>query len=335
MCIAIKMRIGSLRLNSNLILAPMSGITDYPFRRLIKEHGCPFTFTEMVSAKGLLCKGKSFLKIEKDEHPISVQLFGSSPEILAEASIIAEDAGADTIDINMGCPAKQVIQAGAGADLMRFPVKVKAILTRVRREIKIPFTIKIRSGWDREQSNAVEISKIGEDCGVDAIMIHPRTKAQGFRGRANWSLIGEVKKNVSIPVIGNGDVTTCLLATKMMDESNCDGVMIGRGALGNPWIFDQGKSVVHPTLSERKEVIGRHFLLLQSYYGDRGAVREIRKHIAWYTRGLPFSASFRSKLIGMKDTGALFEAIDSFFNFIQRRNPCQSFESMENRSVTG
>jgi tRNA-dihydrouridine synthase B len=329
------MDLRNLQFDHPLFLAPMSGITDYPFRRLIREYGCPFTFTEMVSAEGLLHKGKSFLKIEKDEHPISVQLFGSSPEILAEASIMAEDAGADAIDINMGCPAKQVIQAGAGADLMRFPEKVKAILTRVRREIKIPLTIKIRSGWDREQINAVEISKIAEDCGVDAIIIHPRTKAQGFRGRADWSLIGEVKKNVSIPVIGNGDVTTRLLAKKMMDETNCDGVMIGRGALGNPWIFDQGESILHPTLNEREEVIERHFLLLQSYYGDRGAMREIRKHIAWYTRGLPSSASFRSKLIRIKDTEALFEAIDSFFNFIQRRNPCQSLESTENRSVTG
>lgn len=329
------MNLGNLQFDHPLFLAPMSGITDYPFRRLIKEHGCPFTFTEMVSAEGLLRKGKSFLKIEKDEHPISVQLFGSSPEILAEASIMAEDAGANAIDINMGCPAKQVIQTGAGADLMRFPEKVKTILTRVRGEIKIPLTIKIRSGWDREKINAVEISKIAEDCGVDAIIIHPRTKAQGFRGRADWSLIGEVKKNVSIPVIGNGDVTTRLLAKKMMDETNCDAVMIGRGSLGNPWIFDQGESILHPTLNERKEVIERHFLLLQSYYGDRGAMREIRKHIAWYTRGLPFSASFRSKLIRIREKEALFEAIESFFNFVKRRNPCQSLESTVNRSVTG
>lgn len=329
------MNLGNLQFNHPLVLAPMSGITDYPFRRLVKEHGCLFTFTEMVSAEGLLRKGKSFLKIEKDEHPISIQLFGSSPEILAEASGIAEEAGADAVDLNMGCPAKQVIQAGAGADLMRFPERAKAILTRMRREIKIPLTIKIRSGWDREKINAVEISKIAEDCGVDAIIVHPRTKAQGFRGRADWSVIGEVKKNVSITVIGNGDVTTPLLAKKMMDETHCDGVMIGRGSLGNPWIFDQGESVLHPALRDREKVIERHFLLLESYYGDVGAMREIRKHMMWYAKGLPSSASFRSRVIRIKDKEALFEAIDSFFNSTQRRDPCQSLESTTNRSVTG
>ena len=329
------MNIGNLQFDHPLFLAPMSGITDYPFRQLAMMHGCGLVFTEMVSAEGLIRRGETFLKIGKDEHPVSVQLFGSSPEILAEASIMAEDAGAEAIDINMGCPAKQVIQAGTGADLMRFPEKVKAILTRVRREIKIPLMIKIRSGWDREQINAVQISKIGEDCGVDAITIHPRTKAQGFRGRADWNLIREVKSSANIPVIGNGDVTTPLLAKKMMDETNCDGVMIGRGALGNPWIFDQGESVLHPTLKEREEVIERHFLLLQSYYGDRGAMREIRKHVFWYTKKLPFSASFRSKLSGLKEKEVLLEAIKSYFDFLEKGGQCQSLESTENRSVTG
>ena len=198
------MNLGNLQLDHPIFLAPMSGITDYPFRQLVKGHGCPFAFTEMVSAEGLLRKGKSFLKIEKDEHPVSVQLFGSNLEILTEASAMVEAAGADAIDINMGCPAKQVIETGAGVDLMRFPEKMKRILIRVRKTIKIPLTIKIRSGWDREQINAVEISKIGEDCGVDAIIIHPRTKAQGFRGRADWNLIGEVKSSQIFLSLGMG-----------------------------------------------------------------------------------------------------------------------------------
>jgi tRNA-dihydrouridine synthase B len=320
MRIAIRMRIGSLQLNSNLILAPMSGITDYPFRQLVMIHGCGLVFTEMVSAEGLLRKGKSFLKIEKDGHPISVQLFGSSPEILAEASIMVEDAGADAIDINMGCPAKQVAEAGAGVDLMRFPEKITRILSRVRKIIRIPLTIKIRSGWDREKINAVQISKIGEDCGVDAIIIHPRTKVQGFRGRADWNLIREVKRSTNILVVGNGDVTTRLLAKKMMDETNCDGVMVGRGALGNPWIFDQGESVLYPTLKERDNVIKHHFLLLQNYYGERGAMREIRKHMVWYTKGLPLSASFRSKLQKIRETKELFETLTFYFQNLYNSN---------------
>jgi tRNA-dihydrouridine synthase B len=228
-----------------------------------------------------------------------------------------------------------VIENGAGVDLMRFPEKIKRILMTVRKTIKISFTIKIRSGWDREHINAVQISKVAEGCGVDAVSIHPRTRVQGFRGRADWSLIGEVKKSVSIPVIGNGDVTSPLLAERMMEETACDGVMIGRGALGNPWIFDREESVPRPALKEREKAIERHFLLLQSYYGDRAAAREIRKHIVWYTRGLPFSASFRLKLIRIKDKAPLFEAIHSFFNLVQRRNPCQSSELTGNRSATG
>jgi tRNA-dihydrouridine synthase B len=227
------MKFGSLQLSGNLVLAPMSGISDYPFRRIAKEYGCSLVFTEMISADGLLRKGESFLKIGENEHPVSVQLFGSTPGILAEAAQMAESMGADAIDINMGCPAKQVVEAGAGADLMRFPEKVKEILTKVRREAKNPLSIKIRSGWDGEHINAVEISKIAEDCGVNAISIHPRTKVQGFRGRADWNLIMEVKRATRLPVIGNGDIATPLLARKMLEETGCDGVMIGRGALGN------------------------------------------------------------------------------------------------------
>ncbi len=329
-------------MSSNLVLAPLSGIADYPFRHLAKEMGCGLVFTEMVSAEGLLRKGKSFLTIGKDEHPVSAQLFGSNPETLAEAAQMAESMGADAIDINMGCPAKQVVEAGAGAHLMRFPEKVKGILKTVRKEVKGPLTIKIRSGWDGEHINAVEISKIAEDCGADAVSIHPRTKVQGFHGRADWGLIGEVKKSISIPVFGNGDVTTPLLAKKMVAETGCDGVMIGRGALGNPWVFrfnnfipSEEESVVRPSLEERKEMIQYHFLKTQAHYGERVGVKQIRKHVYWYTKGLPCCASFHSKLSGLREKEALFEAITCYFDFIQRRGQCQSFESTENRSVTG
>ena len=335
------MRLGNLQFDHPIFLAPMSGISDYPFRRLAKEHGCSLVFTEMVSAEGLLRKGKSFLKIGEHEHPVSVQLCGSNAETLAEAAQIAESMGADAIDINMGCPAKQVVEAGAGVDLMRFPEKMKEILKEVRKEVKIPLTIKIRSGWDGEHINALEISKIAEDCGLNALSIHPRTKVQGFGGRADWDLIGKVKRAIRIPVIGNGDITAPFLAKKMLEETGCDGVMIGRGALGNPWIFsfknsrgwEEGPAA--PTLEERQKVIHHHFTLVQAYYGEKWAVKKFQKYVYWYTKGFAGCASFHSKLSGLRERDALFDAIHSYFDFVQRRFPCQSFGSMENRSVTG
>ena len=319
----------------------MSGITDYPFRQIAKEHGCSLVFTEMVSAEGLLRKGKLFLKIGEDEHPVSIQLFGSNPEILAEAAQAAESMGADAIDINMGCPAKQVVEPGAGVDLMRFPEKVRAILTKVRRAVQSPLTVKIRSGWDGEHINAVEVSKIAEGCGVDALSIHPRTRVQGFGGRADWDLIGKVKRAIRIPVVGNGDITTAFLAKKMFEETGCDGVMIGRGALGNPWIFSFENSqrgeegLMAPPLDERQNVIRHHFALARTYYGEKWAVKKFQRYVYWYTKGFPGCASFHSRLSGLKEEDALLEAVHSYFDFVQRRTSCRSFQSMEGRSTTG
>jgi nifR3 family TIM-barrel protein len=317
-----------------MFLAPLSGITDFPFRQIAREQGCSLAFTEMVSADGLLRKGRSFLRIGEGEHPVSAQLFGSIPEILAEAAQSAESAGADAIDINMGCPAKQIVGPGAGADLLRFPGKVKEVLTKVRRAVTSPLTVKIRSGWDEEHINAVEISKIAEDCGVDAVSIHPRTKSQGYGGRADWDLIGKVKKAVRIPVVGNGDVTSSFLARRMLEETGCDGVMIGRGALGNPWIFGLDDSGA-PTLDERKRMIHHHFTRVKAYYGKRWAVKKFQKHVYWYTKGLRGCASFHSRLSGLKEEEDLLEAIQSYFDFVQRRTPCPSFASTENRSAIG
>ena len=304
------MRLGNLQFNSYLFLAPMAGITDFPFRQLAREHGCDLVFTEMVSAEGLLRKGKAFLKIGENEHPISVQIFGSNSATLAEAVVMAQEMGADAIDLNMGCPAKQVVKTGAGVALMRFPEKVKEILLEMRKRITCPLTVKIRSGWDEKQINAVEISKLAEDCGVDAITVHPRTKEQAFRDHSDLNVITEVKKAVRIPVVGNGDVTTPYLIQKMFKETGCDGVMIGRGALGNPWIFNMRHS---GSPEERRQMIHHHFLLIQNYYGEKNSAHQIKKHLYWYTKGLPNCAAFHSKLSGLKRREMLFEAIHLYF----------------------
>ena len=336
------MRLGNLQLNNSLVLAPMAGITDYPFRKVVRQFGCGLVFTEMVSAEGLLRKGESFLRIGQDEHPVFVQLFGFRPDALSEAAQVVEAMGADGIDLNMGCPAKQVVKTGAGASLMRFPEKVKEILTSVRKSVRIPLTIKIRSGWDERHINAVEISRIAEDYGVDAISIHPRTREQGFHGLSDWNLIREVKKAILIPVIGNGDVTTPSLIKKMVEETGCDGVMIGRGVLGNPWIFKPKKSIHFEEgggipLEERRRMIDDHSLLIRDYYGEKVAVKEIRKHIYWYTKGLPCCASFHAKFTGLKEKEMLFEALDSYFRMLEGRSRslCRSFSLEMRKSVTG
>ena len=322
------MKLGKLQYRRLFVLAPMSGITDYPFRRLVREMGCGLAFTEMISAEGLLRKGESLFKIRGDDHPMAVQLFGSNPKVLAGAAGMAEGMGADAVDINMGCPARQVTETGAGAELMRWPEKVRKILAEVRGTIQAPLTIKIRSGWDGGEINAAEISKIAEDCGVDAISIHARTGAQGFRGRADWTIIAQVKKAVIIPVIGNGDVITPGMARQMLEETGCDGVMIGRGALGNPWIFGperlaEGSAGEQVPMQEQTRVIQYHFALLRDCYGDAKALREIRRHLVWYTRGIPFGSTFRGNLAKMREQEALFDAVHTFFGHLGGREPCR------------
>lgn len=309
------------------MLAPMAGITDYPFRQVARESGCGLTVTEMVSADGLVRKGVSLLKVVKGEHPISVQLFGSNPEVLSEAAALAEASGADIIDLNLGCPAKQVIKVGAGVALMRSPERLQAILRKMRKRVSCGLTVKIRSGWSKSEMNAVEIARLAEDCGIDAIAVHPRTKDQGFRGKADWNVISEVKRAVRVPVIGNGDVTSCQLIRKMVEETGCDGVMIGRGALGNPWVFSEGPSDPmerrSALLGERRRVtIRRHLSLIRSYYEEREVSFQIRKHLYWYTKGLPNCAAFHARLSSLKEVEELTEAVDSYFDSLMRRGPC-------------
>lgn len=321
------LKIGNLKLENNLILAPMAGITNLPFRLLAKEEGCGLVFSEMVSAIGLIRNGRKtreLLRSDPFERPLAVQLFGSEPEILAEAARIVEGLGADILDINMGCPAKKVLSTGAGSSLLKDPLKIKQIIEGVRKAVTIPFTIKIRSGWDSRFINFLEIGRIAEECGVDAITLHSRTTSQGFGGRSDWSHIAELKRALKIPVIGNGDVKTPEDARMMLDETGCDGVMIGRGAMGNPWIFSrtlrylkEGTVPEPPSEEEVLSAIRRHIEGLVEFTGERGAVREFRKHIGWYTKGLPNSSDFRKTAIHIDNMDDLLDECEAYFETLK------------------
>ncbi|MEK7851329.1 MAG: tRNA dihydrouridine synthase DusB [Deltaproteobacteria bacterium] len=321
------LKIGNLKLENNLILAPMAGITNLPFRLMCKEEGAGLVFSEMVSAMAIVRnsqKTSALLRTDEKERPLAVQLFGSEPKILAEAARIVEGVGADIIDINMGCPAKKVVSTGAGSSLLKDPFKIKEIIEAVRSAAKVPFTVKIRSGWDVKSINYLEIGRIAEECGADAITLHSRTTAQQFGGHSDWSHIAELKKAVKIPVIGNGDVKTPEDAKKMLDETGCDGVMIGRGALGNPWIFSrtlkylkEGIVLLPPPEEEVFSAIRHHIEGLVEFMGERSAVKEFRKHIGWYTKGLPHSSDFRRTAIHIDNLEDLLDECDAYFETLR------------------
>ena len=317
------MRIGDLPLENNIFLAPMAGITNLPFRSLLRDFGCGLAFTEMISATGLARKSsKSFqyLRSSPLDKPLSVQLFGSDPLILAEGAKIVAGEGAELIDINMGCPARKVVRTGAGSSLLKNPTQVGNIVKTVRKAISIPFTIKIRSGWSQQNLNAVEVASIAEDNGVDGVIVHPRTTDQGFSGRSDWDIIKKVKEVLRIPVIGNGDVRNGGDAIRMLNYTGCDGVMVGRGVLGNPWVIDDiisclsgCDSSVPPSLIEREQTIARHLEMEVSYYGEQSGVRNFHKHLLWYTKGLPESAKFRKLAINIRDKNSLLNGLRCFF----------------------
>ncbi|MDI6776148.1 MAG: tRNA dihydrouridine synthase DusB [Syntrophales bacterium] len=297
------MKIGKLSLKSNVFLAPMAGITNLPFRTLVREFGCALAFTEMISAAGLVRNtGKSYRYLDSspDDRPLGMQIFGSDPDVLAEAAQIVTDRGADLLNINMGCPARKVVQTGAGSALMKDPAQVALILRTVRKATLLPLTVKIRSGWHHHDRKALEIARIAEDCGANAVILHPRSAEQGFSGSADWNIIETVKKNLHIPVIGNGDIRSAEDALRMINMTGCDGVMVGRGVLGNPWIFRDialslgGQHVFpSPSLSERKTVIKRHLNMEIVYAGESFGIRSFRKHLLWYTKGLRGGSQFR------------------------------------------
>ncbi len=297
------LKIGKVTLPNNLILAPMAGVTDLPFRLLCSRQGVGLCCMEMVSAKAILYKNKnteSLLEIHKDEGPVSLQLFGSDPKILSEMAKKIEERPFSVLDINMGCPVPKVVNNGEGSALMKNPKLVEEIVSSVVKAVQKPVTVKIRKGFDEEHVNAVEIAKIAEAAGAAAVAVHGRTREQYYAGEADWEIIAKVKDALTIPVIGNGDVTDGQSAERLLTQTGCDGVMIGRAARGNPWIFSQvaayledGTVLPKPDIEEVKKTILEHARLQLETKGEYTGIREMRKHVSWYTTGYPNSARLR------------------------------------------
>ena len=314
------MNIGNVSLDNRVFLSPMAGVTDLPFRLICKQKGCGMLYTEMINAKALCYNDentKKMTKIEDEEHPIAIQIFGSEPEYMGRAAEILNSHSNEILDINMGCPAPKVIKNGDGSALMKNPKLAEEVMRAVVENSTKPVTLKIRKGWDDNSVNAVEIAKIAEECGISALAIHGRTREQFYSGKADWDIIAEIKQAINIPVIGNGDVFEVEDAVNMLEKTKCDAIMIGRGAQGNPWIFNRinhymktGKILPEPTLEEKITTAIRHMNLAVAEHGDYVAVREMRKHIGWYLKGLKNSAKYRdqiNKITDYKEVIAMLE----------------------------
>lgn len=317
--------IKNLKIEGNVVLGPMAGNTNYAYRKIAKEHGCGLVYAEMVSDKGLNFKNhktRTMINVYEDEHPVSMQIFGSTVEdMVIAAKYIDENSNCDIIDINMGCPVNKVAKKSqAGSALMQYPDLVYEIVKGVVESVKKPVTVKIRSGWDSNHINAVEIAKLIEKAGASAIAIHGRTRAQMYSGNADWKIIKEVKEAVTIPVIGNGDIKNAFDAKRMMDETGCDAVMIARASLGNPWIFREvnayltdGTIVERPTDEEIYEVILKHIKYLRELKGDHLAMLEMRGQVAYYLKGLPHSTSMKKALFTTKSIDETLELVNKYF----------------------
>lgn len=318
-----QLTIGGINLPNNIVLAPMAGVSDLPFRLLCHEQGAGLVCMEMVSAKAIYYNNKNtdtLMEIHKDEGYASLQLFGSDPVIMGDMARRIEDRPHTFLDINMGCPVPKVVNNGEGSALMKNPKLVGKILESVVKSTKKPVTIKIRKGFDDEHVNAVEIAQIAENCGAAAISVHGRTREQYYSGHADWDIIARVKDAVNIPVLGNGDVDSPECAKRMLEQTGCDGILIGRAAQGNPWIFrevvhylETGEIMPRPGNVEKRELILRHAALQLQYKGEYIGVREMRKHLSWYTFGIPGAAAFRREINAMETMGQLEECVRRMF----------------------
>lgn len=321
-----QLQIGNVTLKNNLILAPMAGVTDLPFRLLCKEQGAGLLCMEMVSAKAILYKNKNteeLLTIDPRENPVSLQLFGSDPDIISEIAKQMEDRPFDILDINMGCPVPKVVNNGDGSALMKNPKLAGEIIEKTVRAIKKPVTVKIRKGFDDDHVNAVEMAHIAEESGAAAVAVHGRTREQFYSGKADWDIIRQVKERVSIPVIGNGDLLTAEDVIAMEKQTGCDGFMIARGAEGNPWIFRQilhyfetGEQLPKPDFSEMTEMLLRHAKMQLKFKGEYTGIREIRKHAAWYTAGYKNSSRLRGRINEVEN----YEQLEALFREVQSYN---------------
>ena len=321
--------IGPLKIDDPIVLAPMSGVTDMPFRRLVKRAGVGLVVSEMIASRAMVHAARKTMKMAAhcaDEYPISVQLAGCEPDVMAEAARINEDFGATIIDINMGCPVKKVTNGDAGSALMRDLGLASKLLEVTVKAINIPVTLKMRTGWDDDTRNAPQLAKIAEDCGIQAIAVHGRTRCQFYKGRADWPFIASVKDAVNIPVFGNGDVVSVDDAKKLLEDSGADGILIGRGTYGRPWFLNQishylktGERLAEPTIQRQMEIVLDHYDAIVSHYGATPGVKIARKHLGWYSKGLPNSAEFRQEVFQLETPDAVKARIRAFYNPIVER----------------